>query len=406
MTDQVAGLEILVLTQYYTPEPIGTAPYAADLAEWLGAQGARIEVLTNRPYYPGAAVLSDYQDGSRDRETLSGVPILRIKPFVPQQGGVMERLRADVVFFLRGLIALLSGRIARRPRVVSFCPSVFTVLLGRFATARGGRHVAVVHDIQSGLARGLGFPGAKMFARALRRLEAFAMNRADVVVVLSAEMRQQIERLGVTRPMVDIPIWVNTAAIYPLPDDPARPPTLLYSGNFGRKQGLSIVVELAGRIARTRSDVRVLVRGTGNQADSLLAEARSRNLMNISFVPLLPKDRLNEGLAEGDVHLVPQDPSAADFALPSKLYTVMAAGRPAVATARPGSALWRLASESGAFICVAPDDIDALARSTLELLDDPEKRRELGAAGRRYAKEIAARETVLTAYARLIAGSS
>jgi colanic acid biosynthesis glycosyl transferase WcaI len=152
--------------------------------------------------------------------------------------------------------------------------------------------------------------------------------------------------------------------------------------------------------------VRVLVRGAGNQADSLLAEAHARNLKNISFVPLLPKDKLNAGLAEGDVHLVPQDPSAADFALPSKLYTIMAASRPAVATARAGSALWRLANESGAFICVAPDDVDAFARTALELLDNHEKRRELGGSGRRYAEKFAARETVLTAYARLIAGGS
>jgi len=165
-----------------------------------------------------------------------------------------------------------------------------------------------------------------------------------------------------------------------------------------------MVVDLAERIARTRSDVRVLVRGTGSQADSILAEARARDLANIRFVPLLPKEQLNDGLAEGDVHLVPQDPNAADFALPSKLYAIMAAGRPAVATAREGSALWRLAKETNAFVCVSPDDVDAFARSALELLDNDDWRRHLGSAGRGYTEQFATREVVLDAYARLIAG--
>jgi colanic acid biosynthesis glycosyl transferase WcaI len=398
-----AGLDVLVLAQYYRPEPIGSAPYCADLAEWLAARGGRVEVLTNRPYYPGTAVLAEYRAGGRDRETLDGVSIVRVAPVVPGKGGVVERLRADLAFFWRGFRALRGGRLGRHPAVVSFCPSVFAVVLGRLATPAGGRHIAVVHDIQSGLAEGLGFPGAALFVHVLRLVEGWALNRADAVVALSAEMGKQIERLGVTRPILVLPIWVDPTAITPMPDDRARAPTLLYSGNLGRKQGLPIVLDLAERVARRRSDVRVRVRGAGYQAEALLTEARRRRLDNIDFVPLVPKDKFSQGLAEGDVHLVPQDPNAADFAVPSKLYSIMAAGRPMVATARPGSSLWRLAEETGALLCVPPGDPDAFAAAALDLLGDSDKCRALGAAGRRYAEQVAARDIVLGAYARLIA---
>lgn len=402
MSEHIADLDVLMLTQYYIPEPIGTAPYAADLAQWLVDQGARVQVLTNRPYYPGTEVLPTYQDGSRDRETLESVPIVRVKPLVPQRGGPLGHLAADVLFFLKGVTALVRGHITRRHHVVSFCPSIFTVLLGWVAAGKRGRHIAVMHDIESGLAAGLGFPAARLFVRALRRFEAFVLNRADTVVVLAPEMKTQLARLGVTCPIEVIPIWVDTAAIYPLPDDPERAPTLLYSGNLGRKQGLGMVLDLAARVARTRSDVRVLIRGMGSQADAILAEARSRKLANVTFVPLLPKEQLNVGLAEADVHLVPQDPSAADFALPSKLYTILATGRPVVATAQTGSALWRLAEETGALICVPPGDVDAFAQCALELIDNKERRRELGAIGREYAQRFATREIVLSNYAKLI----
>ncbi|MBM3599656.1 MAG: glycosyltransferase [Alphaproteobacteria bacterium] len=398
------GLDVLILAQYYRPEPIGSAPYCADLAEWLAADGARVDVLTNRPYYPDTQVLPPYRDGARDREELGGVSVMRLTPLVPQRGGVVERLRADLAFFVRGLAAHWRRRIPRRQFIVSFCPSVFTVLLARVIAGRHRRHIAVVHDIQSGLAEGLGFPGAWLFAQALRWLEGFVLNRADAIVVLSAEMGRQIERLGVERPIVVLPIWVDPQAVHPLPDDPARPPTLLYSGNLGRKQGLPIVLDLAERVARRRSDVRVLVRGAGYQADALIAEARARNLRNVAFAPLVGKDKLSEGLAEGDVHLVPQDPNAADFALPSKVYSIMAAARPMVATARPGSSLWRLAEETAAVVCVAPDDAEAFAAAALDLLGDRERCRKLGLAGRRYAEQVAARDVVLARYRGLIFG--
>src|SRR5262249_53349063 len=119
-----------------------------------------------------------------------------------------------------------------------------------------------------------------------------------------------------------------------------------------------------------------------------------RHLANVSFEPLLPPLRLSEGLAEGHVHLVPQDPRAADFAVPSKIYTIMAAGRPFVATARRGTAPWDLQQESGAFVCVAPDEIDAFADAVLRLARDDTFRDELGRRGRCYIEERHSREAV------------
>ena len=403
MNDSHDARPLLIVTQYYSPEAIGTAPYAADLARWFAERGEMVDVITCRPFYPGTEVYAEYKTGERDRELIDGVTVAREKPFVPVAGGAVERLRSDLTFFARGLISLARRQNRRATHVISFCPSIFTVLLGQLATKRGGRHVAIVHDIQSGLARGLEFRGSRLFAHALRNLESFILNRADAVVVLSPEMAKQLTQLRVTVPIVDIPIWVDPSTIFPLPDPPNRPPTLLYSGNLGRKQGLSILTTLAEHVARLRPDVRILVRGNGNQEKAVLDDARARNLTNIHFEPLVPKERLNQALADGLVHLIPQDPNAADFALPSKLYTTLAAGRPAVATARPGSALWRLAEETKAFICAAPDDPEQFARAAIALIEDPARRAKLGRAGREYAENVVARDRVLAEYARLVA---
>lgn len=394
--------DLLVVTQWYRPELIGTAYYSSELAEWLGANGSRVKVLTNRPSYPGKEIFPEYRSGGRDHETLGGVAIHRLPTRIAKDGGAKARILVEIHFLVRGLLALATGRVARSRTVVSFCPSIMAVFLGWIARKRGGRHVAVVHDIQSGLAGGLGMLGSGMLMRLIRWAERFCLNRPDHLVVLSEEMRSALLRLGVRCPITIIPIWVDTVRISPLARPEGAPPTILYGGNLGRKQGLEQLLDLAELLRDERPDIRILIRGGGSREEALKDSARQRGLPNVHFEPLLPNERFNEGLAEGDVHLVPQDPEAADFAVPSKVYNIMAASRPFVATARANSTLAALAQETGALACVPPNDPTAFANAVVALVDDPARRADMGARGRAYVEATVARDVVLARYVRLL----
>lgn len=386
-------LETLFITQFYRPELIGSGPFCADLAECLAANGHEIRVVTNLPHYPGRAIFPDYASGVT-REELRGVPVDRLATRVPQSGSARERLLSEGHFLMQASRALASGRVARAPLVLSLCPSIFASLLGNLARAPGGRHVTIVHDIQSGLARGLGMLSGSLPA-ALQRLERFVLNRTDLIVVLSDRMRDHLRSAGVSAPIEVFPIWVDVDAIHPLPANGKERPTLVYSGNFGRKQGLDQVLDLAARLRESRPDITIVLRGRGSQAEHLAAEIASRGLGNVRIDDLLPPERLNDGLAEGDIHLVPQDPEAADFAVPSKIYNIMAAGRPFIATARPGSVLWRLQEECGGFVCVPPHDAQRFCDVVTALAADVALRQEMGARARRFVVERCAKQRVL-----------
>ncbi len=394
--------ELLVVTQWYRPELIGTAFYSGDLAEWFGARGSKVTALTNRPSYPGNEIFPDYRDGSRDRETRGGVTIRRLPARVARGGGARARIVAEIFFLIRGIMALASGRAPRRHAVISFCPSVMAVLLGRLARKRGGRHLVVVHDIQSGLAAGLGMVGSGTLMRLIRLVERFCLNRADHLAVLSVNMREALLQLGIVRPITILPIWVDADVVHPLPRPEGTPPTLLYGGNLGLKQGLDQLLDLAALLKGERPDIHILIRGGGSQANHLRASAEQRQLSNLRFEPLLPLERFNEGLAGGDVHLVPQNPDAADFAVPSKVYNIMAAGRPFVATALPGSTLTALEAESGALVCIPPNDARAFADAVIALIDDPQARADMGDRGRAYVEGTVARDVVLARCAALV----
>src|SRR5579883_3541608 len=123
-------LQVLLVTQYYRPELIGSAPFCADIAEWLEAHGRRVTVLTARPHYPRPEMFPAYRDGGPRREMVNGVPVERLRSWIPRRRSAPWRILGEAVFLLCGIGAILQGRIRRPQLVLSLCPSVLAVALG------------------------------------------------------------------------------------------------------------------------------------------------------------------------------------------------------------------------------------------------------------------------------------
>jgi colanic acid biosynthesis glycosyl transferase WcaI len=388
---------ILFVTRYFWPELIGSAPFTSDLAEWLAKEGRQITVLSGLPYYPGSTVFPAYESGRLTRETIGQVAVERVRSGAPRRASALGRILNEADFLLRGLWALASRRIKRHPVVLALCPSILCVALALAARQRGGSVIAIVHDIQSGLAEQLGMNGGRL-AALMRWVERTVLNRADLVVVLSQEMKDQLRRIGVRAPIDVVPLWVDTDQIQPTEPALQQAIRVLYSGNLGRKQGLNQVVAMAEQLATRRPEIEIVLRGNGNQAGELIAEIGRRRLDNVRLAELQPNEALGTALAAGDIHLVPQNPQTAAFAVPSKVYNIMAVGRPFVATALPDSTLWDLQRQSGAFLCVPPDEPLHFAEAVLKLADDPQLRSELGRRGREFVEQHCSKPLILRAF--------
>ncbi|MBI3198887.1 MAG: glycosyltransferase family 4 protein, partial [Rhodospirillales bacterium] len=318
---------VLFVSRYFWPELIGSAPFSTDIAEWLTRHGRATTVVSGLPHYPESAVFPAYRDRRCRCEVIGGTTVERLRVGAPRASSAASRIFNEVEFMLRGLAALATGRIARHPVVLALCPSILSVALGVAARRRGGVCVAIVHDIQSGLAEKLGMVGGGGMARMMRTCERAILNRTDLVVVLSSEMRDQLHRIGVSAPIEVVPLWVDTDLIKPMTPVSRPAVKVLYSGNLGRKQGLGQVVALAERLATYRPDIEIILRGNGSQGTEISAEITRRQLDNIKLTQLQPHEALATALAMGDIHLVPQNPEAAAFAVPSKVFNIMAAGR-------------------------------------------------------------------------------
>ena len=208
------------------------------------------------------------------RETVCGVSVERLSAGPPRGGSAVARMANEAEFLLRGLAGLLTGRVKRHSVVLALCPSILSVALGVASRRRGGVCVAVVHDIQSGLAEKLGMVGGGHLGKLMRAAERTILNRTDLVAVLSSEMKDQLRSIGITAPIEVIPLWVDTDHIQAAPAVTRPGVKVLYSGNLGRKQGLGQVVAMARELADRRLDIEIVLRGNGNQAGELLTEIK------------------------------------------------------------------------------------------------------------------------------------
>jgi glycosyltransferase involved in cell wall biosynthesis len=153
----------------------------------------------------------------------------------------------------------------------------------------------------------------------------------------------------------------------------------MYSGNMGQAHDLATLIEAARRL-RERRDLRFLFIGEGVKRH--LVEAAARELPNISLAPYQFRTLLSQSLSAGDVHLVSLSAGLAGLSEPSKLYGIMAAGRPTVFVGPAESEAACTIRRERAGFAISAGDVSGLVTSLLELAQNPELRREMGSAAR------------------------
>jgi hypothetical protein len=127
-----------------------------------------------------------------------------------------------------------------------------------------------------------------------------------------------------------------------------------------------------------------LIRDTAGR-EPLISQATQRHLDNVKFLPFQPRSRLPEVLATADVSLITLKKGIGTASLPSKIFSILASGRPLLASVDEGSDTWKLVQRSQAGMCVAPEDPLALAGAIGDLKNNPSLGKRLGEKGRQYA---------------------
>ena len=154
-------------------------------------------------------------------------------------------------------------------------------------------------------------------------------------------------------------------------------------------------------VLRHQADLQFLIVGDGVERARLQERAQTLGLDNVRFLPFQPRDRLPLLRAASDVQLALYRHGSARFSMPSKVYEIMASGRPVLASADADSDLWRLVTGTGCGVCVEPHRPEKLAAALLALYRDPALRARMARRGRDEAVRAYSRDAIVAQYEAL-----
>lgn len=379
------SLHILLFNQYYPPDTAATATVAQSLAEALAKQ-YRVTVLAGRPSYDPTVPHPWYP---LRREVQGKVVVERVGATAYPRHRMRRRLtnylsylvlaiprtltiNADVILAMTdpplvGIAAALVARLCHRPFVYS------------------------IQDLHPDMAVASGLVQASPVIALWENLHRWALRQADRVIVLGEDMGERIVEKGVKPGRV---VVVRTGAHIPesLPscDHPVVQEirsgfnfVILHAGNLGFYGAWDALIKAA--ILLEGEDVGFVFVGEGAAKPMVRRLASSCEI--VRFLPFRPPDEVPYVLAAGDIHVVTIRRGIEGMVVPSKLYPLLAAGRPVLAIAPESSDVARIVTRSGCGVVADPDDPASVVEAIRMLVRDKKKLEQMAERARAIAPE-------------------
>ena len=372
-------VRVLLLNLYYPPDTSATAKMAQTVVQVL-SQEQDVTVLCGRPSYEPTERLPWRLFQS---EQAGRVRILRV--------GSSDYPRTDMrkrVFNYLSYVALAVPRalFLRCDVVLAMTDPPFEGIVGAIVSRLKKKpYVYNIRDMYPDMAVGGSIVKPGLLARVWEKLHRWALRRANRVIVLGEDMRNRVLAKGVSPSAVVI---VRDGAELGGAQAPELDPAviqairgnfrfvLLHAGNLGFYGAWDTL--LAGASWLADDGIGLVFVGDGAQRAYL--ESAAAKLRNVRFLPFFPGDKVSSVLAAADAHLITVKSGLEGVVVPSKMYGILAAGKPIVAVAPRECDVVSIGESRGFSVFADPGDPAAFARVVRDLSRDPEKLQAMGNA--------------------------
>ena len=339
------------------------------------------------------------------REDHGGVKIVRTFGARFSKRNLAVRIANLGIYWIQALIAALRER--ADVIIAETDPPLLGLLGAIVKRLKGGPFIFYCQDLYPDIAEATRGLRSRPVLAFLRWCNEFACRNADAIVVLGSDMAGRLECKGVAADrIVVIPNWIDCGKV-----KPQLPPrgsirnaggfVVMYDGNFGWSQDLGTVLD-AAELMRDDPHVKFVLIGDGCRKNSLARQARLVRLPNVEFGERHPPSAISEVLAAGDLQLIPLVTGAAGCLVPSKVYGILAAGKPFVAMMEPEAEVARLAVESDVGFVVPPGNAQELARTISHAMKNPALLEEMGERARALAEHSYDRCLITRRFAELV----
>lgn len=367
----VIAKRILLITQWFQPEPTLKGIF---LARELVAHGFEVEVITGFPNYPGGKLYPGYKLKLFQREVIDGVLVTRVPLYPSHDASKLGRIANYISFSVSSLIYGLF--FAKRPDVIHAYHPPISVALSS-VIIKFFRRVPIVLDIQDiwpDTLKATGMVKNSTLLTIVAKICNVVYRVADQIVVLSPGFKRLLISRGVPSKKIDVIYnWADERNVRNFSQESCADILdwdgfkILYAGNVGRAQGLSVILDTALLVKDKFPTLCFVVLGQGLELNNLKVRAKQLNLNNVKFVPAVATDKIGKYLEAADallIHLI-ADPLF-QITIPGKTQAYMAAGKPIIMGVLGDAS--NLISKANCGLCIEPQNEQALAGAATKLM--------------------------------------
>jgi len=399
------GRKLLVINLYYPPDLASTGQLAGDICSNLVQRGIEVHVVTGQPSYTAAA------PAAAAYEVIAGVHVHRVST-----GGARGRERMSTR--MTGYLSFLwnawrmAEALARKERpdcILTFHnPPIVGLIGGHLARRHRIPYTYVLYDINPDALVATDWPISGALVGIWKAMNRWIMDRASTIIVLGEGMKRTLmESYGLPANKVRvIPMWARPELEPGDPSENVRQELgvedsdllMLDAGNMGVHQPIEPILDAAGML-RDRP-VRFLFIGDGLQRERMIKRVETEGLDRVKFLPFQEEKRFVDIVHASDACLVALWPGLERFAVPSRAYTLLSAGRPLITLMAPEADVARLVKDSGCGWNVTNGE--EMARLLQQLLTSRDELKERGRRGRGVYENRFRRSLVIEEYAQVV----
>ena len=381
-------VRVLLLNLYYPPDTSATAKMAETVAQHLAVRH-EVTVLCGRPSYDPA----ERRPWRLYRaEQAGGVRVIRVGSTDYPRSQMRRRLSNYLTYVF---LAVPRGLFFPCDLILAMTDPPFEGIVGAFAAALKNKPLVYnIRDLYPDMAVGGSIVEPGLLARVWERMHRRALRRAARVIVLGEDMRSRILAKGIDAARV---VVIRDGAEIPRQCAPAPGVdpaviaairgefkfVLLHAGNLGFYGAWRTLLE--GARLLSANGVSLIFVGDGAQKAEL--QTAAAGLPNVRFLPFFPSDKIPSVLAAPDAHVITVKKGLEGVVVPSKMYGILAAGRPIVAVAPPECDVVSIGKQKGFSVSADPEDPKQFAECVRQIAGDPRRLRAMGEAASGAAAE-------------------
>lgn len=405
-------LNILLINNYFPPE-IGAASHLYFyLAKELVRRGHKVKVLTGIPRYN--VDLSMYRSYLRMEkvyieELEEGLEVIRVKlPYVDRKQLIrrgIEHFEISYKLFSYGKKFLGDVDVS----LVYSPPLTLYWVAEKIRKMISSPYILNVQDLFPQEVIDLGLMKNKLLISIFRKIEKKAYESADLITVHSENNKYYVDNiLGKNNKTFVFENWIDDQEIVPGEKNNEFSKrynlenkfVVSFAGTLGLLQDIGVILK-AANLLKNFQDIVFLIVGDGTrkiEAENLIENMK---LKNVILLPPLPREKYPLVLHSSDISLVTLIKELKTPVVPSKILSIMSAGKPVVAAMNKDGDAPKLIENAKCGFAVDAGDAEGLAKAILQLYNSEELRKEFGKSGRKYVEEHLSAKKAAERYEKL-----